>query len=242
MRLPVVLSTLFLACLGINDPGDGLNLPDGPGKRVLFIGNSLTYANDLPGMLSAVSQAAGDTAWQVRWVAFPDYALEDHWSEGTARRALRASRWEVVVLQQGPSSLPENQILLRDGALLFEPEIRAAGARAALYMVWPSRARSADFPAVHTSYLNAARAVNGLFAPAGDAWLRAWARDSTLALYSADDFHPSALGTFLAALVLYETLSGKSVVGLPAPSGITLSPVLLRTLQEAAHDAVLSAG
>jgi hypothetical protein len=171
-------------------------------------------------------------------VAYPDYALEDHWNEGTALRVLRATHWDVVAMQQGPSSLPENQIFLRDWAVKFAPEIRAAGAEPALYMVWPSLARSADFPGVHTSYFNAAQAVNGLFLPAGDAWQRAWARDPSIPLYGPDGFHPSAYGTFLAALVIYEKLSGKSVVGIPAPLGFTIPAPLLLTLQEAAHEAV----
>jgi hypothetical protein len=240
MRALLVLATvLFPACFSLTDPGPGeLNLPTGPGKRVLFIGNSLTYANDLPAFLSAISVAAGDTAYETRMVAFPDYALEDHWNEGSALRVLRATHWDVVAMQQGPSSLPENQIFLRDWAVRFAPEIRAAGAEPALYMVWPSLARSQDFPGVHTSYFNAAQAVNGLFLPAGDAWLRAWAHDPTIPLYGPDNFHPSPYGTFLAALVIYEKLSGKSVVGMPAPVGFTIPPATLLTLQEAAHEAV----
>lgn len=241
----LLLTTLLLpACLGLNDPGGNgeLNLPTGPGKRVLFIGNSLTYANDLPAFLSAISVAGGDTAYQTRMVAFPNYALEDHWNEGTALRALKATHWDVVVMQQGPSSLPENQIFLRDWAVRFAPEIRAAGAEPAMYMVWPSLVRSADFPGVRTSYFNAAKAVNGLFLPAGDAWQRAWARDASIPLYDIDNFHPSLYGTFLAALVIYETLSGKSVVGMPAPAGFAIEAELLQLLQAAAHEAVTNAG
>jgi hypothetical protein len=243
VRLSLLCTLLFPACLGVNDPaGLGeLNLPTGPGKRVLFIGNSLTYANDLPAYLAAVSIAAGDTAYETRMVAFPDYALEDHWHEGSALRVLKATNWDIVVMQQGPSSLPDNQIFLRDWAVQFAPEIRAAGAEPALYMVWPAASRSSDFPGVHTSYLNAAKAVNGVFLPAGDAWLRAWARDPSVPLYGPDAFHPSGLGTFLAALVIYEKLSGKSVVGLPAPTGLSIPAALLLLLQEAAHEAVTAA-
>lgn len=207
---------------------------------MLFIGNSLTYANDLPSMLRAVSIAAGDTPYEARMVAFPDYSLEDHWLGGAALTAIRATNWDVVVMQQGPSSLPENQIYLRDWAVKFNPEIRTAGAVPALYMVWPSRARSSDFPGVHNAYLNAAAAVNGVFVPVGDAWLKTWESDQDFPLYEPDAFHPSLYGTYLAALVLYETLSGKSVVGLPAPQNFGISAQALATLQRAAHESVLA--
>jgi hypothetical protein len=243
VKLALLATLLFPACLGISDPGDGeLNLPIGPGKRVLFIGNSLTYANDLPAYLTAISVAAGDTAYETRMVAYPDYALEDHWNEGTALRVIRATNWDVVVMQQGPSSLPENQIFLRDWAVRFAPEIRAAGAEPALYMVWPALSRSQDFPGVRMSYANAAAAVNGVFLPAGDAWLRAWARDASVPLYGPDNFHPSGYGTFLAALVIYEKLSGKSVVGMPVPVGVSIPAAVLQLLQEAAHEAVTNSG
>jgi hypothetical protein len=51
-----------------------------------------------------------------------------------------------------------------------------------------------------------ARRVNGLLLPAGDAWHAAWAEDSGLPLYGPDGFHPSSMGTYLAALVIYEQL------------------------------------
>lgn len=191
-------------------------------------------------MLRQVSIAAGDTPFEVRMVAFADYSLEDHWTQGSALTALKATNWDVVVMQQGPSSLPENQIYLRDWAVKFNPEIRASGAVPALYMVWPSKARSSDFPGVRNAYLNAAVAVNGMFVPAGDAWLKTWESDQDFPLYGPDAFHPSIYGTYLAALVLYESLSGKSVVGLPPPQNFGVSAQALATLQQAAHEAVVA--
>jgi hypothetical protein len=106
-------------------------------------------------------------------------------------------------------------------------------------MVWPSRARFGDFDGVSTSYRRAAADVGAVLIPAGDAWRAAWRRDASVALYAPDQFHPSPLGTYLAALATYEALAGQSVVGL-AP-GIALGDLTagrLRLLQEAAHEAV----
>jgi hypothetical protein len=167
--------------------------------RVLFVGNSLTYANDLPAMVCAMARSAGRQAI-CESVAKPDYGLEEHWNDRDARAAI-ARGWDVVVLQQGPSALPESRRLLIAYVKRFDAEIRKAGARTALYMVWPSRGRRGDSSGVSQSYTAAAKEVNGLVIPAGDAWRAAWAADATLPLYGADGFHPSPAGTYLAALV-----------------------------------------
>jgi hypothetical protein len=90
-------------------------------------------------------------------------------------------------------------------------------------MVWPSQTRRGDFEGVSRSYTTAAADVQGLLFAAGDAWRAVWRQDSTVALYGNDGFHPSPLGSYLAALVIYQGLSGKSPVGLPptlkSPSG-----------------------
>ena len=209
------------------------------GVRVLFIGNSLTYTNDLAGMLVNVAKAAGDSSVKAAAVAFPDFSLEDHLAEGTALRALRNGRWEFVVMQQGPSSLPENQTLLANTSRQFEPFIRAAGAEPVLFMVWPSQLRFGDFPAVLVSYRQAAHAVNGLFAPAGDAWTAAFEMDEEIALYGNDGFHPGVAGTYLAAIVLLHQLRGTAIASLPLRiPGYPASEAMVSTLHRAAGVAI----
>jgi hypothetical protein len=201
-------------------------------QRVLFIGNSLTYANDLPVLVESLAQAGGVTV-TCRSVALPDYSLEDHWQHGAALKAIREGGWSWVVLQQGPSAMAESQVLLRDFTKRFDTEIRKAGARTALYMVWPSRARSQDFDGVSRSYTNAASDIGGLLFPVGDAWRAAWKRDASLALYSPDGLHPSREGTYLAALVIVNRAFGIASAGLPAPG---VSTAAARLLQQAASD------
>jgi hypothetical protein len=61
---------------------------------------------------------------------------------------------------------------------------------------------------VDASYRAAAEATQSVLIPAGNAWQLALARDRSLRLTVADGFHPSPLGTWLAALTVHCTLNG----------------------------------
>jgi hypothetical protein len=213
----------------------------GEGRRVLFIGNSLTYVNDLPGMLKALADSAGGDRIAVAMVAFPDFNLEDHRAQGVAQREIAKGGWELVVLQQGPSSVEENRAQLRLSTDSFAVRMRAVNARPALYSVWPTSSRRQDFTRAIESYTLAAADVNGLLIPVAAAWLAAWRRDSTLALYDLDGLHPAPMGTYLAALVFYARITGRTPVGLPARLGwrggtMQLTAPTALTLQRAAAE------
>jgi hypothetical protein len=182
--------------------------------RVLFVGNSLTTVNDVPAIVGRLA-AASNQRFSYRTVAFDGYSLEDHWNRGDARRAIADGGWSIVVLQQGPSARPESRALLREYVKRFDTEARRVSARTALYMVWPSSDRRADFDDVRLSYATATRDIDGTLLAVGDAWRAAWRRDSRLPLYGADGFHPTRLGSYLAALVMYQSFFHRSPIGLP---------------------------
>ncbi len=184
-----------------------------PPSRVLFIGNSLTYWNDLPLLVEAMAAAKG-LSLSSEVVTRADASLEDHWGDAI-RGIIREGGFKWVVLQQGPSSLPESRANLREWTKRFAEEIRTAGATPALYMVWPDRSRRGFFPQVIESYRLANEDAKGLLLPAGEAWLAAWQLDSGLGLYSPDNLHPSRLGTYAAAATILSGLTSVSPIGLP---------------------------
>ena len=218
-------------------PGPPIPNPAGLGSeaRVLFIGNSLTEVNDLPAMVLAMATAEG-LDWDVQAQLLGGASLEDHWRSGAAQVRIQSGHWDAVVMQQGPSSLPESRANLRQWAREFDELVRAAGGRSALYMVWPEHERFAWFDRVRDSYALAARDVSGWFLPAGEAWRAAWRDDRSLALYGADGFHPTAAGTYAAALTIFAGLSGRSPLGLSAPA--TVDPTTAERLQQAAQEAL----
>ena len=205
--------------------------------RVLFVGNSLTETNDLPAVVAGLARATGRSL-EYRTIAFGGFALEDHWAQGDARAALASRTWNVVVMQQGPSALPESQINLREWTSRFADEARAAGTRPALLTVWPESYRRGALRDVIASYRRAAAAARADLFPAGLAWQIAWGCKPALGLYGPDGFHPSALGTYAAALVLYGRLFKAPLVGIRALVPSRVAPKTALLLQKAAARAL----
>jgi hypothetical protein len=228
----LTLVVAALGCVVVVAAGTGP-----PPLRILLVGNSLTSANGLPAMLERLGSLNG-TPLVTNTVAAPNFSLEDHWQSGEARRLLRGGGWTVVVLQQGPSALPESRVSLREFTRRFGEEIHEAGARPALYMVWPAKGRLGDFDRVSESYRLAAADVHGILLAAGDAWREAWKRDPALPLYAADEFHPSSLGSYLAALVIYQGLSGRAPSAHVPLDGREIDSTRLRLLNASVQQAL----
>jgi len=241
----LLLFVIFcLALAGVSFSPGALSAEQG--VHVLFIGNSFTYKNDLPRTIADLAESVNETPLVHQVVAKPDYGLEDHWSR-SIERVIAKGGWDIVILQQGPSSLPGNQQNLRYWTIRFDSLIRAAGARSALYQVWPSHKYKESFTAVRESYRKAALDVNGMFIPAGEAWQMAWAVDPTLDFYGADGFHPTPLGTYLAALVHFELIYNRPATDLPDVAVVNgrklkTSAATVALLQQAAHETVKTWG
>lgn len=212
--LPAVFA-LHVAALGcLEDP-----VPTAPplregDHRILFVGNSLTYTNDLPGAVVTVAHAL-DRDVAVASVAYPNFALEDHWYSGIADVVGELAP-DVVVMQQGPSSQPQNQRHLAAWSDSLSGVVRRVDGEPALLMVWPSLSRELAFDDVRDAYYAAAEGVGGAFIPVGEAFRALYAHDPELSPFGPDGFHPSDVGTVLAAYVVIGTLFGDPVTGLPA--------------------------
>lgn len=241
------LAGLVLGLIALTSCLDGQKtvgpLPAG-GIHVLFVGNSLTYTNDLPATVAAVAALSGDTI-RVAEQTGGNLALIDHLNGATAAvGTIRGQEWDFVVLQQGPTPIG----ICRDSLILwtkmFDPLIKAQHAKTAVFQTWPL-AGPVWFTNIGESFRLAAAAVNGTLLPVGEAWRLALTDDATIPLYSGDGLHPAPLGTYLAALVIYERFTGKDARALPARaiSGgheFSVPEARIRLLQRAAHDAVIN--
>ena len=209
---------------------------------VLFIGNSLTYTNDLPRTLSGIATSGGDHI-RTDMVASPKVTLESHLGTGSeAVAAIQRGGWDYVVLQGAWIHDSTDRASLMDAVMQFDVLVRAAGARTAVYMVWPPADHADDFCLTGSGSAAAAAAVNGLLLPVGGAWELTLQQHPEVELYDPDGTHPAPLGTYLAAITIYERLTGRDARGLPDRAvldgvAVSASPSEIQQLQEAAHTA-----
>ena len=212
----------------------------GDEATVLFIGNSLTFTEDVPGLVQALADAAG-RSFEHETIAQPSASLELHF-QGPVPDRIRALEPDMVVLQQGSSALPEGREHLLYWTRQFAEVIRDAGGEPALYMVWPPRDYAEYFPEVWTSYRMAADTVRGLFIPAGQTWAEALAIDPSLELYMVDGSHQTYLDAIAAAETIYASLYGVPADSVPVlDDGISpetravLRTALARSLAKAGY-------
>lgn len=202
---------------------------DRPGRRVLFVGNSLTYYNDMPSMVSRL--AAGDAGARPLYaVSFtgPGWSLQRSARDAKLRQLLEEVNWDALVLQEhselassGPSEVGAYSV---PHAMLLQHLAAARGARTIVFMSWSQRyvddlGDQLDVPV----------------APFGTAWSEALWRRPGIDLLADDGRHPNKAGSYLAANVLYRTLTGRSPTrssfgaGLPDKDARFLRQVAART-------------
>lgn len=228
-----LLPLLLLGLLSCGSSGP----PDlGESLSVLFIGNSLTYTENLPSLVEGLGRAADLDRVRVASVAKPDYSLEDHWNDGEALDSIDQGGWDAVVLQQGPSSLPASQTHLLEWTGRFSERIRAAGGRPAVYLVWPPA--DGNWDGVVAAYTAAAEGSDAVLLPAGRAWQAVLGAHPEVDLYGPDQFHPTRAGAYLAALVIFGGLADRTTVGLTQHRPIDgLSDQTVSVLERAADEA-----
>ena len=237
MRILLLLTAVMNGCLG-SSPTGAVGVI-GEGTRVLFVGNSLTYGNDVPGILQALADSASEEKLAVASRTLPNYALIDHWLDGVAPREIAKGGWAWVVMQQGWTPAGVHRDTLRLAARNLGVEITKIGAKAAMYQTWPPIDRPNQFAGSIESYELAAADIGGEVFPVARAWLATWEQDRDIQLYS-DGLHASVAGSYLAAIVMYACIFDRSPVGLPATvrtrGGVVVrvDPAIARVLQDAA--------
>src|SRR5438477_381022 len=103
--------------------------------RILFIGNSFTARNNVPELIAQLAAARGREL-QHQLIQAGGASLRMHWNKGDAQRAIAQTQYDYVVLQE-QSTLPlKNPQRFHENVRLFDPVIKAAGAKTALYLTW----------------------------------------------------------------------------------------------------------
>src|ERR1044071_7876029 len=103
--------------------------------RILFIGNSFTARNNLPGLVAQLAASRGQQL-EYRLIQAGGASLRMHWNKGEAQQAIARTRYDYVVLQE-QSTLPiKNPLRMHENIRLFDQAIKSSGAQTALYLTW----------------------------------------------------------------------------------------------------------
>jgi hypothetical protein len=212
-----------------------------PEIRILFIGNSFTYVNDLPRMVAELAEAGRQRPLHCESETPGGCTLEKHWQDRKAVSRIQSGHWDFVVLQdQSEAPLRRREAMIEYGKK-FDAEIKQQRAKTILYETWALQNQPEQQAAISNAYAGLARELNARLAPVGNAWQTALRSDPKLVLHAMDQKHPSATGTYLAACVFYATIFGKSPEGLPGRIG-GLTDGEARRLQAIAWKSVQAAG
>jgi hypothetical protein len=223
--------------------------------RVLFVGNSHTYVNDLPTIFLNLAQSGGHPV--IKDMSAPGgYTLQQHSTNATTLAKIGQGTWDYVVLQE-QSEYPVIEYY-RDSSMypsarILDSLIRSYGQQTAFYMTWgwrdggthtinghsspPFRDYFQMQDSVTSAYMRIAGELNALLIPAGNAWKIAKTIDSSLVLWLVDGYHPQLIGSYMTACVFYERFFNESPVGLSYTAGIV--PETAAFLQTCANQAAL---
>jgi hypothetical protein len=214
--------------------------------RVLFLGNSQIFYNDLPRTVEALAESAPADRPRIKASQFTPggASLESLWNKGadkgSARAKITEEKWDYVILQERFDAKADS---FNKYAPLFHEVIEKQGAKTVLFCTASiSSQYPQGFQELHDMHVTLGKKMHLPVAAAGKTWLTYWGNDTTpeqrLALYDPDKDHPGKKGSYIYACSLYAVLTGQSPVGLthriPKQPEDTVTPAEALKFQEAA--------
>lgn len=218
------------------DSGDGafdfnqtlsLKIPEpaaGESPRILFVGNSHTYSNDLPTIFSQMAEAMGHGS-DVQELTQGAYTLtefadpEDELG-AVLNQKLTEEQWDFIILQENTNdafATPQETML--PAASSLDEKIRAAGGQTALLMTWSPKDGASIFSLndvqtiLSQNLIDVSSTLDSLLIPGGVAFMRCMEQYPQIELWAEDGMHPSLEGSYLASCVAYAVIFQESPEG-----------------------------
>ncbi|WP_420332807.1 DUF4886 domain-containing protein [Roseibium sp.] len=228
MLKTALFSILTFCILPVLTLTAGASPASGLATKVLFVGNSLTLRNDLPGMLKEIAATKGipvETSTSAKGSA----RLAHHSGDAGLLQLMDETAWDFVILQEHTQLPALDDTDVERDSFPFAAELAArarkvsAETQVVFYMGMAHREgdqfHKKKLPAVgsykgmqdrtNATYRKMAKHNDALLAPVGEVWARMRADHPDIELY-VDERHPSVAGTYLAACVFFTTLFAQS--------------------------------
>lgn len=222
------------------------------GKKVLFLGNSYTFFNNLPDLFENFSNAAGDTV-TAGFNTPGGYTLQGHSTNQMSQNMISQGDWDFVVLQEQSQipSFPLSQVQTQcfPNAATLDTMINSANpcAETVFFMTWGRKNGDAgncpNWPPVCTyqgmdsllfdRYMQMAEDNEAIVSPVGAVWRFIRNNFTSIELYNQDESHPSEAGSYAAACSFYSVIHRKSPADVPYD--FTLNPLAAYQIRQAAE-------
>jgi hypothetical protein len=214
--------------------------------RILFLGNSYTYVNNLPQLVHDLAWANGDTV--IYDSNTPGgYSLSMHFNDAASVAKIYAQPWDYVVLQAQSQEPAIDSAYVASSVFPFAHKLDSlihdndSCTQTVFYMTWGRKNGDASYcpqlPVLCTyagmqgelrrRYLQMAYDNHAIVAPAGLAWREVIAANPAFDLYQADESHPSLHGSYLTACTFYASIFRRSPVGNSFTGSLPLSDAQL---------------
>lgn len=219
--------------------------------RILMIGNSFTFYNDSWDMLAKIC-ASENKEVEIVHATKPGYAFSDHLDCGETTEAILKGDYDFAILQdqsQTPAKYaldPKGNFMFRNNFITMTNRIFGWSPYAKIIVeeTWAYVGNKfGGFTSMteFDNYLqNGARlyaeVIRGKVSPTGTAFATVRSERPDIKLYTEDEIHPSAYGSYLKSLVDYLTIFGGKFTGFTDTCG--LDPEICKYLKTAAKKAV----
>lgn len=224
--------------------------------RVLMIGNSYTFYNNMPSMLDTIASTQGKLL-SITTVTKGGQTLAGHLQNDRLHHLLRQGAWDYVVIQEQstnpamPTDYVRREVYPAAHTIDSLVKVSSPQAKVVFYMTWGHkngyRKAMPQYPLINTyqgmyhrlvtSYLEMTYDNNAICAPVGIAWNTVRTQRPKLTMYKKDDYHPTRRGSYLIANVLYMTMFPEPyhsdyTAGLPTETADYLQQVAISTVQD----------
>ncbi|MCQ2432840.1 MAG: hypothetical protein MJ175_09595, partial [Clostridia bacterium] len=177
-------------------------------EKLLFIGNSHTYFNDMPHIVTELYRLCGAGEADAVMLTAGGMSLTWHAGQTSERFCLKYGSYDAVILQDvAHPFIGRDEVLKGVGAL--KNMITCKETKVCLYMTWASLANPEAQQDMINAYTEAQKTYGTLLAPVGRVWERVRYGGGNVPLFWQDGEHASIYGSYLAACTIFCTLTGK---------------------------------
>lgn len=221
-------------------------------KHVLFIGNSYTEVNNLPGMVSNIANSLGDDlVWESNTPG--GCTLRQH-CQNQSMSLIRRGGWDAVVLQEQsqypafPDSQVQSEVFPYAQELVENIYAASPCAEPMFYMTWGRKNGDTEFgyppmdtyegmdSLLYARYMQMGEDNDASVCPVGRVWHYLRDHNAEIELYMSDGSHPTLAGSYAAACAFYTMFFGRDPDSISHNAG--LDENVARAIHFAAHEVV----